>query len=258
MKLKEIVGIIEAFAPLAGQAEYDNSGLLYGDPEGEIKGILITLDTNPEVVSEAIARGCNLIVEHHPTVFTPLRSIDLSLPTHRALCTAIANEIAVYSAHTSVDFAPGGLNDALAARLGLTEIAPIDPSDPASGRIGTVSETTMQAFARHVADVLGDRHVASVGDPCRPVRRVALINGGGGGDVGALFAARKAGADIFVTSELKYHIVRLAKDSDYGIICFGHYDSEIGFVDLMADVLTRNGVSVPILKSERCLNPYND
>ncbi len=111
LKVENVVKAIEAFAPLDIQAEYDNSGLLFGDPQWEIKGILVTLDNSEEAVKEAIEKGCNMIVEHHPSIFLPVKKINLSVPKQRALALAIKNDIAIYSAHTTVDFTVGGLND---------------------------------------------------------------------------------------------------------------------------------------------------
>jgi len=256
-KVRDIVEAIERFAPLSLQAEYDNCGLLVGDPDQDIHGVLIALDTNPDVVAEAAEKGCGLIIEHHPTLFRPLRKIDFRLPLHHALCSAIKNDIAIYAAHTSVDFAPGGLNDTFAALIGCTCIKTLGTPDAA--RIGDLPQAvTLAEFAKKIALTLNAENVDTVGDPDILVRRVAVINGAGGGDEDALLAARDAGADIFVTAELKYHVVRLAKDIGYGIISVGHYDSEASFAKLMCGVLGQAGYGEFVSCANSLQNPYND
>lgn len=257
-KVRDIVEAIERFAPPSLQAEYDNCGLLYGDPDWDVTGVLVTLDTNPDVIEEAVKKGCNMVIEHHPTLFMPLKKIDLRLPLHHALCAAIKNGIAIYSAHTSVDFAPGGLNDRFAELLGLVNVRTLNGT-PQTARIGELTEPlTQKAFAERVALTLKTANIDTVGDPDRLVRCAAVINGAGGGDAGEMLAAREAGADIFVTAELKYHVVRLAKDTGYGIIAVGHYDSETPFAELISGVLARAGYAQLVSAADSLKNPYND
>ncbi len=256
-EVRDIVEAIERFAPPAIQADYDNSGLLYGDPDWNVSGVLVTLDTNTDVIEEALQKGCNMIIEHHPTVFYPLKKFDLRLPLHRALCSAIKNDIAIYSAHTSVDFAPGGLNDRFAELLGCVNIRTFDGMS-LTGRIGElVPPIPQKEMVRRVARILNADNIDSVGDPDRPVHCVAVINGAGGGKEEALLAARAAGADLFITSELKYHVVRLAKDIGYGIISVGHYESELPFAELISGVLSRAGYGNHVFQAESLKNPYN-
>ncbi|MDD3946753.1 MAG: Nif3-like dinuclear metal center hexameric protein [Clostridia bacterium] len=257
-KIRDIIKRIEEFAPLESQCDFDNSGLLYGDPDKNIEAVLVTLDTNCEVVAEAIKKGCGLIVEHHPTLFYPIKKIDLNHPKHRALCDAIQNEIAIYSAHTNIDFAKGGLNDRVAEKLGCEDSTTLDGT-PYSARIGKLPKTyTLAEFAKRVALVLQDANVATVGDPNMQVRVIAVANGAGGGSEETILQAKEAGADIFITSELKYNVVRLAKDINYGIISVGHYDSEICFTELICDVIGRRGLGIKVYPAESLKNPFND
>ena len=119
MILKEITSYIESFAPLAYQEDYDNAGLIVGNPDQEIKGILITLDVVEEVVDEAIEKGLNLILAHHPIVFSGLKKITGKNYIERVVIKAIKNDIAIYASHTNLDSVWGGVNSRIADKLNL-------------------------------------------------------------------------------------------------------------------------------------------
>jgi dinuclear metal center YbgI/SA1388 family protein len=127
MKLKEICGFLDAAVPLSFQEEYDNSGLQVGNPEAEIMAALLTLDVTEEVLGEAIASGCNLIISHHPLIFRPLKQIAHRSHTERIVESAIKNSISIYSAHTNLDNSENGVSIKMAATIGLSEIKPLVP-----------------------------------------------------------------------------------------------------------------------------------
>lgn len=256
LTVKDVVKVIEDFAPLAQQADYDNSGLLFGNPNAEITGILITLDNSPETVEEAVKRGCNMIIEHHPSVFNAIKKIDLSIPKHLALALAIKNNIAIYSAHTSVDFACGGLNDTVAKMIGLTDISVVG-DDPSGARIGNLDKATeLKTLTERIGSIFDDKHVYFVGEPKKEIKRVAVVNGAGGGSESLLYVVRDAGADVFISSEYKYNVIRLAKDLGYAIISFGHYDSEKPFCNLIKSVLSQHNIDCAYV-AETSTNPVN-
>ncbi len=255
-----IASIIEGFAPLSLQMDYDNCGLIYGERSTMVTSVLVTLDVTPAVIEEALAKGCNMIVSHHPLIFKPLHKIDTSFSTQKALVMAIKNDIAIYASHTNIDFANGGLNDSLIQSLGVQDIEYLVAGDITSGRIGNLkadSAHTLQSFAKLVASVTGDKNITTVGDLNTQIKRIAVINGSGGGSEQTILQAKQAGADIFITSELKYSVVRLAKDINYAIIGVGHYDSELGFIDLMTKIIYGQAKDITIHKSTQCANPYN-
>lgn len=257
-KIKDALNAIEEFAPLELQAEFDNSGLKYGDIEADLKSVLITLDTTEKVVEDAIQNGCNLIVEHHPLIFEPLKGIDLRKPPQKALVKAIKNDIAIYSAHTNIDFAKGGLNDYVAKKLGLEDVYCLD-DDISSARIGTLrTPVSMREYKNHVKKVFNDNNMATIGDETRLIKKVGVINGSGGKDTDLLIRLKESGADIFITSDIKYAFARFANDLNYGIITIGHYNSEICFLELMEEILTKSLKSVKIVKTTKCSNPYNN
>jgi dinuclear metal center YbgI/SA1388 family protein len=119
MQIREICQQMEAWAPLAWQESYDNAGLLVGDASTEVEGVLISLDCTEEVVEEAIKKGCNLIISHHPIIFSGLKRITGASYVERTVIKAIQNNIALYASHTNIDHAPLGVSYHLAAKLGI-------------------------------------------------------------------------------------------------------------------------------------------
>jgi dinuclear metal center YbgI/SA1388 family protein len=119
MQLWEIIAVFEELAPLAYQESYDNAGLITGNPQDEIKSVLLTLEVSEEVLEEAIANKINLIVSHHPVIFLPLKSITGKTPTERVILKAIRHNIALFCAHTNLDNVYSGVNLKLAGKLGI-------------------------------------------------------------------------------------------------------------------------------------------
>lgn len=127
MKIKEITAHLESWAPLSLQENYDNCGLLTGNADFELEGILITLDCTEEVVEEAIQKKCNLIIAHHPVLFKPLKSITGKNYVERTLISAIKNNISIYAIHTNLDNVKTGVNYIIAQKLGLQNIRILEP-----------------------------------------------------------------------------------------------------------------------------------
>ncbi len=127
MKIKEVIGALERFAPLPLQDGFDNAGLQIGLTEAEATGALLCLDVTEAVVDEAVTLGYNLIVSHHPLIFKGYKSITGRDYVERCILKAIRNDIAIYSAHTNLDNAPGGVNFKIAEKIGLENIRILEP-----------------------------------------------------------------------------------------------------------------------------------
>ncbi|HBI81630.1 MAG TPA: Nif3-like dinuclear metal center hexameric protein [Bacteroidales bacterium] len=127
MTVRDITLIVESFAPLAFQEDYDNSGLLVGNANMEVKGVLLAIDVTPHVVNEAKERGANLIVAHHPIIFKPLKHITGEGYVEQVVMDAIKNDIAIYAAHTNVDSVFGGVSFRIAEKMGLTNTQVLAP-----------------------------------------------------------------------------------------------------------------------------------
>ena len=206
MRIREIIGAIERRAALRWQEGFDNSGLQVGDPEAEAKGILITLDITEEIVDEAIAKGCNLIVSHHPLIFKALKQVGFSTYQQRCVVKAVKNDICIYSAHTSLDNAFGGVNHRIAVILGLGETewlgSPAD-SESGSGLIGSLEKPLIDRdFFLRTKEAFGVNALRCSRPEGRLIRKVAVCGGAG---AFLLPEAIRKGADCFVCGEFHYH-----------------------------------------------------
>lgn len=258
VKIAEVIASIERFAPLELAESFDNCGLKIGNINDEATGVMATVDTNIDVVREAERKGCNLIIEHHPSIWQPLRSFDLDLPLNQALLEAGKKGIVIYSAHTNIDYTEGGLNDTVAADLGLRGVKPI--LGHSSARIGELNynaPVTLKEYAKIVAKIFDDDNVSVVGDLNKIIRTVAVINGGGGGSADTIMDTMRAGADVFVTGDVKHSVARLAKDLGYAIIQVGHFTSEAAFATLVKEVIKKDFPDLSVNGSEIIGSPYN-
>ncbi len=342
-KLSDIVGIISKIAAPGLAESWDNSGLQVGDPAAEIKRIMVSLDASPAVVESAIALGCQLLVTHHPLIFKPQKTISASTPLGHIIHKAISGGLAIVSMHTNYDIAEDGLNDVLAAKLGLTGCLPLQitseqellklvvfvpegsleavrrallpyaenigayrdcsfsasgegtftPQDGSKPFIGTIGETehtrelrlellisrpmlarsvktllavhpyeepafdvypllnegkklglgrvgrlvttvSLAEFAEQVGVALGMNGLRYVGNPTAQVKKVALCSGSG---ASLLHTAARAGADVLVTGDVKYHDARDAEDLGIALIDAGHFHTEIIMVDAVSNRL---------------------
>ena len=254
MKLKEIIAALERLAPPRLQEEWDNSGLQVGFPEAEVSRVLVCLDITEAIVDEAVAKQCNMIVSHHPLLFKALRQVSDATYQQRCVVRALSAGISIYSAHTSLDNAPGGVNHKIAGLLGLQNLrwlAPLEGEDAGSGLVGELPRPEKDAdFLARVKRSFGVqclRHSALDG---REIRRVALCGGAGAFLLGD---AVRAGADCFLSGEFHYH--------DYfengGVLLaeLGHYQSEQFTQDLLLDYMTANCPGLEVLKTAIDTNP---
>lgn len=232
MKAKDIAAAIEEFAPLGTQEPWDNAGLCIGSPEAEVHAVLVGFDCTAGLVAEAVERGADMIVTHHPLIFGGLKRIDPDDPVGAAVCAAVRHGIAVYAAHTNADKAEGGVNALMAGRLGLVEPEPLDESG--LSQIGLLPEPmTGRAFCTYVKERFGLRTLRCSA-PVAEVFRVATSCGSG-----ASFAetAFRAGADAFVTGDVSYH--RFFVPEGRMIVDIGHYESEVEIVEKFVSVLQK-------------------
>ena len=186
MKVKEILGALEEFAPLALQDGYDNAGMQIGLAEdAEATGALLCLEVTEEIVNEAILRGCNLIVSHHPLLFHPVKSITEKDHVGRAIFKAIKNNISIYAAHTNLDVAYGGVNFKIAEKLGLQDIEWLSSKEnyvsggktltSGDGIIATLpTPMSKREFMEHVKEVFRLRSLRVNNADKRKISRVAL------------------------------------------------------------------------------------
>ncbi len=252
LKLKEVIDVIEKVAPLSEAADWDNSGLIYGDINKPIKKVLITLDLTPDVAEEAINNYVDLVIEHHPSIFSPIKKFTSDTIEENSFLKVAGREIAVYASHTSSDFAKKGLNNYFAERLGLIDVERKRDGDNVVF-VGKIPETDLKSLKERVSKIFGDDLAYFVGDGEKIIGTVGVVTGGG--SIDSVKYARDNGADVYISGDVKYHCARWTKDSGYAIINISHYASEIIFIDYMAEIL--NNCDVEIIKSGHCVNPYN-
>jgi len=156
-KIKALIDSLEALAPPAYQEGYDNAGLLVGDPATDLTGVILALDCTEAVIEEAIRKGCNLVVAHHPIVFKGLKKLNGKSYVERTIVKAIQNEVAIYAIHTNLDHVPNGVNSMIAARLGLLNVKILAPKRQ------TLLKLTFFVPAAEVANVLDALHAAGAG-----------------------------------------------------------------------------------------------
>lgn len=242
-KIIEITSILEQFAPLEWQESWDNSGFQVGNPQDEALGALLTLDVTPETVDEATRQGCNLIISHHPLLMSPLKRITGQSSAERVVIEAIRRGITIYSCHTNIDSAPGGVNGRLADILGIKMLRPLErsanaPEGVGMGAVGEFgSPLNMVELLELLKSRLGLRAVRHSMPTAaeRVIRTVALCGGSG---ASLIDAARASGADVYLSGDLKYHDFQRA-DNNLTIIDIGHRESEIQVLDIFSEQISK-------------------
>ncbi len=248
--VKQCVEIMRGIAPEQFTYEYDNVGLLVGSFDAQVKTILCCLDVTDSVLDEATDKGVDLIISHHPMLFTPIKRVTDSDVVGRKIIKAIKNGINIYAAHTNLDFVTEGINEYCAELLGVEKMRPLEPyidNEQGFGRVGNLSEyMTVSELRRRAAEVFSDPFVGIIGDENKVVSKIAVINGSGGGDTSYIDMALREQADCLITAEVKHHVAIYALDNRLTIIEPRHYTMEKCYIKNLADKL-RNAM--------KCVDP---
>ena len=286
-KVSDVIKAIEAVAPLRYQDEWDNSGLQVGFQDDEVRGVLVCLDVTEAIVDEAVEKGCSMIVSHHPLLFHPLSQVSDVTYQQRCVTKALHAGIAIYSAHTSLDNAPGGVNHKIAELIGLEKLEWLEPrwvaeacggdcrkgsscgsDEKAPAGSGLIGELPGAVQAEAFLDALKatfkveslrhsdlDEWRAKPGatkenQRPRAIKKVALCGGAGA------FLMQKAiekGADCFVTGEFHYH--DYFENDGMLLAELGHYQSEQFTQNLLKDIIAKALPEVNIMLTEINTNP---
>ena len=280
MKIREVVDALEHYAPLPLQEGYDNAGLQVGLTEAvEMSGALLCLDVTEAVVDEAVQKGCNLIVSHHPLIFRKLSRISDENYVQRTVRKAIKNDVTIVSMHTNMDAAAGGVNFKIAEKLGLKNVQffggekEVDGVKGGSGVIGEISDEDIlkAAQAGRLSDEVKDHFAEGIaaddlvlllrerfGVECvqcnqllrRPIRKVALCGSGSF----LLGDAIAAGADAFITGEMSYHEY-FGHEQEIQICVIGHYQSEQFTSEIFRSIILSHFPDAKCCISEINTNP---
>ncbi len=257
MKIRQVLDALEQFAPLPLQESWDNAGLQLGLTEAEVSGALLCLDVNEQIIDEAIRRGCNLVVSHHPLLFRGLKQISGADYVQRSVIKALKNDIVVVSLHTNMDNAQGGVNWKIAERLGLQGCQffaqkMVDGMEAGSGVVGELpSALDARAFIELVKQQFGVQCAMCNELLERPIRKVAIC--GGAGDF-LLPDAVAQGADAFITGEMHYHQY-FGYEQRIQLCIIGHYQSEQYTSEIFRDIIQKECPGVTTCIAETCTNP---
>lgn len=274
MTIREIISTLEAFAPLDLQEDFDNAGVqvaVNSCPDAldaQLTGVLVCLDITEQVIDEAIEKNCNMVVSHHPLIFQPLKRVCGQTYQQRCVAKAILAGITLYSAHTNLDNARGGVNHIIASMLGLNNLQWLEPrgSEGGSGVIGElpVPMTAMQLLLSlktlFKVDALfnncrGNSAFAEQKSVCgtiaveKEIRKVALCGGAGAFLMGK---AREMGADAFITGEIHYHDYF---GQDMLLVEMGHYQSEQYTQELLMKIILKSCAGARVIKTSLNTNP---
>ena len=258
MKIKQVTNFLENIAPLEYQENYDNCGLIVGDAKAEVNGSLITLDCTEAVIDEAIATGCNLVIAHHPIIFSGLKKVNGSNYIERTVIKAIKNDIAIYAIHTNLDNVHNGVNAKIAEKLGLINCKVLSLKQEVnsdlvgSGIIGELkTPVNTEVFLESLKTKMQTKCIRHTLIVKEKIQRIAVCGGSGSF---LLKNARAEKADVFITADFKYHEFFDAENKIV-IADIGHYESEQFTKDLIYDLLVKNFTKFAVRLSKVNTNP---
>ena len=264
MIIRDITDAIEQYAPLRLQEEWDNAGIQVGNPEAEVTGVLLCTDATEAVVSEAIDRGFNLVISHHPLIFRGLKKIMGRTPVERTVAMAIKHDITIYSAHTNMDSAWQGVSFRMADKIEMTGVTFLDDNhvDPygdgdstqaGCGVIGDIEPMTAREVLKRVKEAFEVGAVRYSGNADTMVSRVALCGGAGGF---LLDKAVQLGAQLYVTADMRYHDF-LDNSQRIVVADIGHYESEHFTKEIFLEIIQKKNPTFAVAFAKNETNQVN-
>ncbi|MBC7959709.1 MAG: Nif3-like dinuclear metal center hexameric protein [Vallitaleaceae bacterium] len=260
--VKDVMRVMEQFAPLSLAQDWDNCGLVVGDEVHTVKKIYLAIDPTKEVIQAAIATGADMIVTHHPLMIHKINQVNASTVVGQKIIQLIHNNVALYCAHTNLDQAIGGLNDFLAEKLGFSafEVLEITGTDNEGnnvgfGRVGFLKKPIqLEILAQKIKETLGLNYIHLVGDRHRWVQKVAIGSGSG---MDALSHAIACDADVFITGDVKYHGAIEAKELGISLIDATHFGTENIVSELLSQIFKNELPEVELIIDQHSLNPID-
>lgn len=253
MTLEKLEKEIESRYPRRNAEEWDNVGLIIGDKNQEITGIVLTVDVDMQSIEIAIREGANLIISHHPMIFTGIKKIDYSSTYGRKIKKIIQNNINVYSLHTNIDSTIGGLNDYILSEIGVSNskiLCKGKNEDFGIGRYYKLEESvTIEEYVEKIKNLLKLEEVKLYlgNDGLKKCHKVALINGSG---AEMWKSAKFYGCNLLITSDVKYHVAFDAVEEGLSILDIGHYESEKLFIKLLEKKLKEIDEKIKLFLNE--------
>lgn len=225
MQIRELIDKLEEKYPFELQEEWDNSGLQVGNPDDELRGVVLSLDLEEGAIDKALEeRKANLIITHHPYLFNPTKSIDFRDGFYNRLQRCIKNDITVFAFHTNLDIAEGGVNDNLAKILGIRDIKSLeDGKDLGLGRFGYINKQPAYQFLKEVKEKLEASGIVVYGNYDKIIEKVGICGGAGSF---LIEDAINQSCDLIVTGDVKYHEAMDLSNKGIIIADVGHFASE--------------------------------
>ena len=240
----DIARFLDGVFPEDSAEGFDNVGLLIGDVDNAVTKIMVMLDADENTINEAVASGADMIVTHHPFIFSPLKRINDKL-----ILKLIENKIALYSAHTNLDSGVMGVNDNLAKLLDLSATERVMmPDCTLVGVTGYTTKKTLGELIEHTKTVLGINNVRYTGDLGDKASKIGVIGGSAAEFMGEM---KHIGCDTFITADLKYHQAQQAQQIGINIIDAGHFETENHICDVVANILKKQFCDTEIVISQR-------
>ena len=231
-KVKDFYGYLNSIAPFETQEDWDNSGMLVGDMDAEVKKVAVVLDITHEEIKKAKAIGADLIISHHPVIFNPIKSVTRGSVPYEL----VASSINALCCHTPLDIADGGTNDSLAKLLGIEVTRTEDPIL----RLGTVEPTTAENLAGKIAKTLNTK--VRFADAGRKIEKIAICTGAG---CSLIEAAGEI--DAFITGDASHHNFLDCIQAGITLIAAGHYETEIVVVPVLVKKLQTQFPDIEII-----------
>lgn len=244
--VKDIYTMMDAWAPFDSAEDFDNVGLLIGDGEMEVSGIVIALDATKEIIEEAKGLGANLIITHHPVLFDAMKSINPTDAQGKLVTALIRSGIAVISAHTNLDAAPRGISHMLAEAVGLKDIEAVE-GNPLLYEGVLDAPVSAEAFAKEVKEAVGAEVVTICGPVPVAIRRVVVA---GGRADSFLMDAVRAESDLFLLGEIRHEYGLAAQTMGQCVMAAGHYETEAIILDRIKGYLQKKLFDVQL---ESCI-----
>ena len=237
MKMRELERELMTLADLKYAEDWDNSGLQCGNRDKEIRKVFIALDATNEVIDQAIEFGADLLLTHHPLIFSPLSSIDSEDYIGKRIYRLIQNDIVLYAMHTNFDVCC--MREALDSRIGLEDVRPLEVlpgySDMGIGSVGTLdTEMSLQSLMDRILERFGISNVKLFGNPDTKVRKVGVLGGSGKSEIDLAVAA---GCDVYISGDIDHHSGIDALEKGIAVIDAGHYGLEHVFSEYMREYL---------------------
>ncbi|MBS9338220.1 Nif3-like dinuclear metal center hexameric protein [Fructobacillus sp. M2-14] len=259
VKAADLIAKIEAFAPKALAEKGDPTGLQIGDPNQEIHKVMTALDVRPETVQEAIENKVDFIWAHHEPMFFPAKNLDLSNPQNKMYADLIKHDIVVYSSHTNLDAAEGGLNDMLCESFGIEKAMPLLPDETDKnaglGRIGHLKNPMkLSDYAKQVKNACAVDQVRLIAnDPDKMIEKVAVL----GGDGGKFWRrAQSLGADLYITADVYYHVGHDILAEDFSVLDPDHHMEALAKLPMQHLVEEWFSDGVTAISSQVNTDPY--